>query len=88
MNALKPSTRLIILGDKDQLASVEAGAIMGELGEFVQLGYSSVHCEYLYKVTGYSLSEQSNVLPICDTLCHLQKVIALVSILVSGNWLH
>ncbi|WGE57415.1 exodeoxyribonuclease V subunit alpha [Actinobacillus equuli] len=73
MNALKPSTRLIILGDKDQLASVEAGAIMGELGEFVQLGYSSVHCEYLYKVTGYSLSEQSNVLPICDTLCHLQK---------------
>ncbi|WGE79602.1 exodeoxyribonuclease V subunit alpha [Actinobacillus equuli] len=73
MNALKPSTRLIILGDKDQLASVEAGAIMGELGEFVQLGYSSAHCEYLYKVTGYSLSEQSNVLPICDTLCHLQK---------------
>ncbi|WGE77543.1 exodeoxyribonuclease V subunit alpha [Actinobacillus equuli subsp. haemolyticus] len=73
MNALKPSTRLIILGDKDQLASVEVGAIMGELGEFVQLGYSSAHCEYLYKVTGYSLSEQSNVLPICDTLCHLQK---------------
>lgn len=73
MNALKPSTRLIILGDKDQLASVEAGAIMGELGEFVQLGYSSAHCDYLYKVTGYSLSEQASVLPICDTLCHLQK---------------
>lgn len=73
MNALKPNTRLVILGDKDQLASVEAGAIMGELGAFVQQGYSAVHCDYLRKVTGYTLNEQPNILPICDTLCHLQK---------------
>jgi ATP-dependent exoDNAse (exonuclease V) alpha subunit len=29
--ALPPSARLILLGDKDQLASVEAGAVLGEL---------------------------------------------------------
>ncbi|MED5388640.1 MAG: exodeoxyribonuclease V subunit alpha [Pseudomonadota bacterium] len=29
--ALAPHTRLILLGDKDQLASVEAGAVMGDL---------------------------------------------------------
>ena len=31
MHALPPQARLILLGDKDQLASVEAGAILGEL---------------------------------------------------------
>lgn len=31
LEALGPHTRLILLGDKDQLASVEAGAVMGDL---------------------------------------------------------
>lgn len=31
LDALGPHTRLILLGDKDQLASVEAGAVMGDL---------------------------------------------------------
>jgi exodeoxyribonuclease V alpha subunit len=31
LSALTPETRLILLGDKDQLASVEAGAILGQL---------------------------------------------------------
>lgn len=31
VQALKPNSRLIMLGDKDQLASVEAGSIMGNL---------------------------------------------------------
>jgi exodeoxyribonuclease V alpha subunit len=30
-DALRPETRLVLLGDKDQLASVEAGAVLGEL---------------------------------------------------------
>ena len=71
--ALKPSTRLIILGDKDQLASVEAGAIMGELGEFIQQGYSREHCDYLRQVTGYQLVSQGKAAAICDSLCHLKK---------------
>ncbi len=38
LSALKPSARLVLLGDKDQLASVEAGAVLGELCSEVSLG--------------------------------------------------
>ncbi|MFT5699057.1 MAG: exodeoxyribonuclease V alpha subunit [Desulforhopalus sp.] len=31
VDALKPGSRLILLGDKDQLASVESGAVLGDL---------------------------------------------------------
>ncbi len=31
VDAVKPGTRLILLGDKDQLASVESGAVLGDL---------------------------------------------------------
>ena len=31
VDALKPGTRLLLLGDKDQLASVESGAVLGDL---------------------------------------------------------
>ena len=31
LEAVSPETRLILLGDKDQLASVEAGAVLGEI---------------------------------------------------------
>ncbi len=33
VDALKPDARLILLGDKDQLASVESGAILGDLSQ-------------------------------------------------------
>lgn len=36
--ALRPSTRLVILGDPDQLASVEAGAVLGDLVDRTDLG--------------------------------------------------
>ena len=31
LEALRPSTRLVLVGDPDQLASVEAGAVLGDL---------------------------------------------------------
>ncbi|MFA9487229.1 MULTISPECIES: exodeoxyribonuclease V subunit alpha [unclassified Mannheimia] len=71
VQALKPTARLIILGDKDQLASVEAGSIMGELGSFLEYGYSQAHCDYLKEVTGYQI-EAGNALAICDSLAHLK----------------
>lgn len=73
IQAIKTDSRLIILGDKDQLASVEAGAIMGELGEFSTLGYSQKHIEFLQAVTNYQLVANSDVMPICDSLCHLRE---------------
>ncbi|OOS00328.1 exodeoxyribonuclease V subunit alpha [Haemophilus paracuniculus] len=72
MNALKPTTKLVLLGDKDQLASVEVGSMMGDLGSFLAQGYSPAHCDYLRAVTGEAIEpKQANVLPICDSLCHL-----------------
>lgn len=73
MNALKPQARLILLGDKDQLASVEAGAIMGELGDFITQGYSQAHCDYLNAVTGEQLQSSGQASAISDSLCHLRK---------------
>lgn len=73
LNALKPTTRLILLGDKDQLASVEAGNIMGELGTLLTLGYSTAHSAYLSQVCGSPLAAQNSTPPpICDSLCHLR----------------
>ncbi len=37
--ALPPSARLLLLGDKDQLASVEAGAVLGELCQRARDGH-------------------------------------------------
>ncbi|MGC3983900.1 MAG: AAA family ATPase, partial [Pseudorhodoferax sp.] len=38
LQALPPKARLVLLGDKDQLASVEAGAVLGELCSHAQEG--------------------------------------------------
>ncbi|HTV84372.1 MAG TPA: exodeoxyribonuclease V subunit alpha [Dyella sp.] len=39
LDALPPHARLILLGDKDQLSSVEAGAVLGELGQRAEQGH-------------------------------------------------
>ena len=38
LEALRPTTRLVLVGDPDQLASVEAGAVLGDLVDRVTLG--------------------------------------------------
>ncbi|MES3041355.1 MAG: exodeoxyribonuclease V subunit alpha [Pseudomonadota bacterium] len=53
--ALPPSARLVLLGDKDQLASVEAGAVLGELCRDADGGfYDSATLAWLSAVTGQS----------------------------------
>ncbi|PVX31901.1 DNA helicase/exodeoxyribonuclease V alpha subunit [Pasteurella langaaensis DSM 22999] len=52
LRALPEQARLILLGDKDQLASVEAGAILAELGTFFQSGYSAEFATKLQQMTG------------------------------------
>lgn len=39
LQALPPRARLVLLGDKDQLASVEAGAVLGELCRRAEAGH-------------------------------------------------
>jgi exodeoxyribonuclease V alpha subunit len=53
LDALPPQARLVLIGDKDQLASVEAGAVLGELGRRAeQGGYSHATAEWLRAATG------------------------------------
>lgn len=53
LEALPPSARLIMLGDKDQLASVDAGAVLGDLCGAAEAGhYSAATRTWLETVTG------------------------------------
>ncbi|RPJ42239.1 MAG: exodeoxyribonuclease V subunit alpha [Deltaproteobacteria bacterium] len=53
-----PSTaRLILLGDKDQLASVEAGAVLGDTCDTGKVhGYSQRFCDVLKKIAGENVA--------------------------------
>lgn len=53
LDALPPHARLILIGDKDQLASVEAGAVLGELGRRAeQACYDSATAKWLREASG------------------------------------
>lgn len=75
IDALPEHARVIFLGDRDQLASVEAGAVLGDICHFVTLGYSADRAQELSRLTGYTIpageGEQASVLR--DGLCLLQK---------------
>ena len=73
INALKPETRLILLGDQAQLASVEAGAVLGELAQFVNQPYSHEQAAYLQATTDYKIEGYDCSNPIRDCLCHLTE---------------
>ncbi len=55
--ALPARARLILLGDKDQLASVEAGSVLGDLCEGADLGgYTSETLRQLHSLTGQDVA--------------------------------
>ncbi|MDN6180395.1 MAG: exodeoxyribonuclease V subunit alpha [Halomonas subglaciescola] len=58
LSALPARTRLVLLGDKDQLASVEAGAILGDLCHRADAGhYTPNTAQWLEQATGQLLPE-------------------------------
>ncbi len=75
IDALPPHARVIFLGDRDQLASVEAGAVLGDICTFASLGYTAERAQELMRLTGCVLegdnSPQAGALR--DSLCLLQK---------------
>jgi exodeoxyribonuclease V alpha subunit len=53
LDALPPTATLILLGDKDQLASVEAGAVLGDLCADAQAGnYDPATVDYVRAASG------------------------------------
>jgi exodeoxyribonuclease V alpha subunit len=57
LDALPPHARLILLGDKDQLSSVEAGAVLGDLGRRAEQGhYTDATAGWLRAASGDDVS--------------------------------
>ena len=76
LSALPDNARLILLGDKDQLASVEAGAVLGDICSFIESGYSQQKAQQLVELTGFDcLLDKVNhaQVSMSDNLCLLQK---------------
>lgn len=60
LDALPPHARMVLLGDKDQLASVEAGAVLGDLCRDAENGYYSPQTQaWLQAVSGEELSKSA-----------------------------
>lgn len=73
LDALPSHARLILLGDKDQLASVEAGAVLGDICSFIEQGISPAQAQWLSRQTGYRLQGSPAGAPVRDSLCLLAK---------------
>jgi exodeoxyribonuclease V alpha subunit len=77
VQALPRTGRLLLLGDRDQLASVEPGAVLGDISSTGSSPrYSPAFRNYLADVTGCSLAEsvtKTDQPPLADSLVVLQK---------------
>ncbi|MCZ4060322.1 exodeoxyribonuclease V subunit alpha [Pantoea sp. LMR881] len=73
--ALPAHARVIFLGDRDQLASVEAGAVLGDICRCSETGYSQARAEQLALLTGCSLEglEHHQAPAVRDSICLLRK---------------
>jgi exodeoxyribonuclease V alpha subunit len=75
--ALKPEARLIILGDRDQLSSVEAGAVLGDIcGGGHQEVFSSGFGELFSELSGVSIPTAppgEELPPLADCLVVLKR---------------
>lgn len=77
LDALAPGTRLILLGDRDQLASVEAGAVLGDIcNTGHSFGFSDAFRAFIADVAGFMLDEsevESGGAFLADSVVVLQK---------------
>ncbi|HHT0208305.1 TPA: exodeoxyribonuclease V subunit alpha [Raoultella planticola] len=75
IDALPEHGRVIFLGDRDQLASVEAGAVLGDICAWVNAGYTAGRAAQLERLTGHPVpAGESDVAgALRDSLCLLQK---------------
>ncbi|MER3385099.1 exodeoxyribonuclease V subunit alpha [Pectobacterium aroidearum] len=73
--ALPPHARIIFLGDRDQLASVEAGAVLGDICRFAEAGYSRARAQQLRRLTGCELDESGpeGQATVSDSICLLRR---------------
>ncbi len=73
LTALPDKARVILLGDRDQLASVESGAVLGDICAHINQGYSHTRASALNALTGFELSGAPSVSSVSDGVCLLRK---------------
>ncbi|MCP4598668.1 MAG: exodeoxyribonuclease V subunit alpha [Neptuniibacter sp.] len=76
LDAMPETARLILLGDRDQLASVEAGSVLGDICSWPgELGYSDKQSEQLQNLCQISRALPANQLEskFADSLALLRK---------------
>ncbi|MEQ9898223.1 exodeoxyribonuclease V subunit alpha [Pectobacterium punjabense] len=73
--ALPVQARIIFLGDRDQLASVEAGAVLGDICRFAEAGYSRARAQQLQRLTGCILDDSGpeGQTTVGDSICLLRR---------------
>ena len=73
--ALPPQARVIFLGDRDQLASVEAGAVLGDICRCAESGYSPVRAAQLNALTKCEVvgNDDDSAPAVRDAICLLRK---------------
>ncbi|ECA5180634.1 exodeoxyribonuclease V subunit alpha [Salmonella enterica subsp. enterica serovar Newport] len=75
IDALPPHGRVIFLGDRDQLASVEAGSVLGDICAYVNAGFTAERARQLSRLTGSAIpaGAGTQAASLRDSLCLLQK---------------
>ena len=75
LEALPPLARLIMLGDRDQLASVEAGSVLGDICHAgLRDSYTAEMCDQLQQLTGTNLNPLKQLdSPLNDCIALLRK---------------
>lgn len=73
--ALPVQARVVFLGDRDQLASVEAGAVLGDICRCAEEGYSPQRATELTRLTGCEVDghEDASAPEVRDTICLLRR---------------
>ena len=73
--ALPDHARVIFLGDRDQLASVEAGAVLGDICRCAETGYSLARAQQLVALTQCTLdgADDEGAPDVRDSICLLRK---------------
>ncbi|WP_257280714.1 exodeoxyribonuclease V subunit alpha [Endozoicomonas sp. ISHI1] len=59
LDALPEHARIILLGDRDQLASVDAGSVLGDICSAAEGGYTLAQADTLEQLTGFNMKSFS-----------------------------
>ncbi len=75
VSTLAPGSRLVLLGDRDQLASVEAGNVLADICRAAGSGgYSEDHARLIREISGDELpSTSTSVPPLRDSVVELRR---------------